>query len=62
MRRLLRPLLILLALVFLFEAWLWRWLAPVVAWLVAHLPLRRLKAAIAARIDALPPAPRWSCS
>lgn len=56
MRRLLRPFLILLALVFLFEAWLWRRLAPVVAWLVAHLPLRRLKAAIATHIDALPPA------
>jgi hypothetical protein len=56
MRRLLRPFLILLALVFLFEAWLWRRLAPVVAWLVARLPLRQLKAAVAARIEALPPA------
>ena len=32
MRRLLRPFLILLALVFLFEAWLWRHLAPIVGW------------------------------
>jgi len=56
MRRLLRPLLILLALIFLFEAWLWRQLAPIVAWLVARLPLHRLKAAVAVRIEALPPA------
>ena len=34
MRRLLRPLWLLLALVFLFEAWLWSHLAPVVAWVV----------------------------
>ena len=34
MRRLLRPLLILLALVFLFEAWLWEHLRPLVAWVV----------------------------
>jgi hypothetical protein len=34
MRRLLHPFLVLLALIFLFEAWLWERLAPVVAWLV----------------------------
>src|SRR5437764_13066982 len=56
MHRLLRPLLILIALVFLFEAWLWRRLAPLVAWTITRIPLRRLKAAIAVRIDALPPA------
>jgi hypothetical protein len=56
MRRLLRPFLIVIALVFLFEAWLWRRLAPVVSWLIARLPLRELKAVIAARIEALPPA------
>ena len=56
MRRLLRPLLILLALVFLFEAWLWERLAPIVAWIVARLPLREVKARIAAWIDQLPPA------
>ena len=44
MRRLLRPLLILLALVFLFEAWLWSHLAPIVAWIVARIPLRAIKA------------------
>jgi hypothetical protein len=56
MRRLLRPLLILLALVFLFEAWLWEHLAPIVAWIVARVPLRELKAHIAAAIESLPPA------
>ncbi len=40
LRRLLRPFLILLALIFLFEAWLWSHLAPVVAWIVARIPLR----------------------
>ena len=34
MRRLLRPLWVLLALVFLFEAWLWEHLRPIVAWIV----------------------------
>lgn len=56
MRRLLHPLLILLALVFLLEAWLWSHLAPVVAWIVARLPLRQIKAAVAASIERLPPA------
>jgi len=56
MRRLFRPLLILLALVFLFEAWLWSHLAPVVAWVVAHIPLRAMKARLRALIDRLPPA------
>jgi hypothetical protein len=55
MRRLLRPLLILLALVFLFEAWLWEHLAPIVAWIVARIPLRELKARIATAIESLPP-------
>src|SRR5437763_921754 len=56
MRRLLRPLLILLALVFLFEAWLWTHLAPVVGWIVARIPLRAIKSAIAAWIERLRPA------
>jgi hypothetical protein len=56
MRRLTHPLLVLLALVFLFEAWLWERLAPVVAWIVARLPLRMIKARIAAAIEGLPPA------
>jgi len=56
MRRLLRPFLILLALVFLFETWLWERLAPIVAWIVARIPLRAIKARIAAWIERLPPA------
>ncbi len=56
LRPLLRPLLILLALVFLFEAWLWEHLAPVVGWVVARIPLRQIKAWIAAWIERLPPA------
>ena len=55
MRRLLRPFLVLLALLFLLEAWLWEHLAPIVAWIVARVPLRALKAHMAAAVDALPP-------
>ena len=56
MRRLIRPFLVPLALIFLFEAWLWDRLAPMVAWVVARVPLRAFKARIAAWIDRLPPA------
>jgi hypothetical protein len=56
MRRLLHPFLILLALIFLLEAWLWSHLAPVVAWIVARLPLRQIKTAVVASIERLPPA------
>jgi hypothetical protein len=56
MRRLFRPLLVLLALVFLFEAWLWTHLAPIVAAIVARIPLRAIKAAIAGWVEHLPPA------
>jgi hypothetical protein len=55
MRRLFRPLLVLLALVFLFEAWLWTHLAPVVASIVARIPLRAIKAAIAHWVEDLSP-------
>jgi hypothetical protein len=54
-RRLLRPLWVLLALVFLFEAWLWDRLAPIVGWVVARIPLRAIKARIAVWIERLPP-------
>src|SRR5262245_33345466 len=57
MRRLTRPLLILLALVFLFEAWLWDHLKPIVARLVSFVPWARLKAQLAAGIESLPPYP-----
>ena len=52
MRRLLRPFLILLALVFLFEAWLWRHLAPIVGWVVAFIPWAAFKTRVAAAIEA----------
>jgi hypothetical protein len=56
MRRLTRPLLILLAIVFLIEAWLWSHLEPLVEWVVARIPLRALKARLAGLIRKLPPA------
>jgi hypothetical protein len=56
MRRLTRPLLILLAIVFLFEAWLWSHLQPIVAWIVARIPLRAFKDWLATMIERLPPA------
>jgi hypothetical protein len=49
-------LLILLAIVFLIEAWLWRHLEPIVEWIVAWLPLRAVKARLAGVIRKLPPA------
>jgi hypothetical protein len=55
MRRLFRPFLILLALFFLVEAWLWSHLEPIVAWIVARIPLRRVKEGIASLIRRLPP-------
>jgi hypothetical protein len=53
-RRLLKPLWMVLAVVFLVEAWLWDRLAPIVAWLVGRLPWERLKAGIAALVQRLP--------
>src|SRR5215468_906199 len=55
MRRVLRPILVFLAIIFLIEAWLWDRLEPVVARIVAIIPLARLKAELARRIDKLPP-------
>lgn len=55
MRRILKPLWILLALVFLFEAWLWEHLRPVVAWIVDRIAWEKLKARLAAAIEHLPP-------
>jgi len=57
MRKLLRPLLVLLAIVFLIEAWLWEHLAPIVGWVVARLPLATVKTKIAATVERLPPYP-----
>jgi hypothetical protein len=49
--------LILLALVFLVEAWLWEHLAPIVHWIVARIPFAAFKARLAATIERLPPYP-----
>jgi hypothetical protein len=56
MRKLAKALWIVLALLFLLEAWLWTRLEPVVAWVVALFPLRKLKQRLAAAIERLPPA------
>lgn len=55
MRRPLRWLLTLLAIVFLVEAWLWGHLEPIVEWVVQRIPLRRLKRWIKLSIERLPP-------
>jgi hypothetical protein len=57
MRRLLKPLWVLLALVFLFEAWLWEHLRPLAAWVVSLIAWDRLKARVAGTIEHLPPYP-----
>lgn len=53
-RKLLKPLWVLLALLFLLEAWLWDLIAPPVARMVALIPWQRFKAWLTARIEALP--------
>lgn len=55
MRRVLQPLWVLLALVFLLEAWLWDHLEPVVARIVAWIPLHKFKHWLAERISHLSP-------
>lgn len=55
MRRILHPLWVFLAIVFLIEAWLWDHLEPVVARIVALIPLRRLKAWLAERLQGMSP-------
>jgi|SRR5690242_4525019 hypothetical protein len=54
-QRLLQPLWVLLAIVFLIEAWLWDHLEPLVAWFVSIIPLRAFKQWLADRVDALSP-------
>src|ERR1700759_2597718 len=56
LRRLLQPLWVLLAIVFLIEAWLWDHLEPVVARFVSVIPMRAFKQWLAERVDALSPA------
>ena len=55
MRWLTRPLLVLLAIIFLIEAWLWSHLEPVVKRIVARIPLKALKARLAIWIETIPP-------
>lgn len=56
LRRLLQPVWVLLAIIFLIEAWLWDHLEPIVARVVAAIPLARFKQWLTERVDALPPA------
>jgi hypothetical protein len=56
MRRILQPLWVLLAIIFLIEAWLWDHLEPIVARFVALIPLRQFKQWLADRVDTLSPA------
>jgi hypothetical protein len=56
LRRLLQPVWVLLAVIFLIEAWLWDHLEPVVAWFVAKIPLQAFKHWLAERVDTLSPA------
>lgn len=54
--KLLKPLWILLALLFLLEAWLWDLIAPWVARLVGLIPWQRFKTWLAERVAAMPAA------
>jgi len=56
LRRLLQPFWVLLAVIFLIEAWLWDHLEPIVAKVVALIPLQAFKQWLADRVDALSPA------
>src|SRR5579862_7575392 len=56
LRRLLQPVWILLAIIFLIEAWLWDHLEPIVAAVVAAIPLRAFKQRLSERVDTLSPA------
>jgi hypothetical protein len=56
LRRLFQPFWVLLAVIFLIEAWLWDHLEPIVARVVAWIPLREFKQWLAERVDTLSPA------
>ena len=56
LRRLLQPFWVLLAIIFLIEAWLWDHLEPIVEKIVAWIPLREFKQWLADRVDSLSPA------
>ena len=55
MRRVLKPFLVLLALIFVIEAWLWEHLRPLVAAVVNVIAWDRLKARLARVVEWLPP-------
>src|SRR4051794_35188278 len=55
MRRILKPLWILIALVFLIEAWLWEHLRPLIGAVVNVIAWDKLKARLAAMVEWLPP-------
>ena len=55
MKRLTRPFWVVLALLFLFEAWLWDRLQPIVGRIVAVIPWGRIKPAFVRLIDRLSP-------
>src|ERR1700742_2533560 len=54
--RLAQPFWVFLAIIFLIEAWLWDHLEPIVAKVVAAIPLRAFKQWLAERVDTLSPA------
>ena len=56
LRRLFQPIWVLLAVIFLIEAWLWDHLEPLVAWVVAKIPLQTFKQWLTERVDSLSPA------
>jgi hypothetical protein len=56
LHRLLQPVWVLLAIIFLIEAWLWDHLEPIVAWVVERIPLQAFKQWLAERVDTLSPA------
>jgi hypothetical protein len=56
MRRLLKPFWVVLAVIFLIEAWLWDHLEPIVERIVAWIPLRAFKQWLSERIHTLSPA------
>lgn len=56
LRRFLQPVWVLLAVVFLIEAWLWDHLEPIVAWVVEKIPLQAFKHWLSERVDTLSPA------
>ena len=55
MRRLLQPIWVLLAIIFLIEAWLWDHLEPIVERVVNLVPWGRVKVSLARLIAVLPP-------